>query len=143
MIKIKKGLDLPIEGSPEQKIYDGPNVTKFALIGDDLVGMKPTMEVKVGDQVKIGQLLYTDKKTPGIRYTSPACGEVIELNRGEKRAFQSVVIKATGDDHVTFEKYKGGDVSQYSEQDVRDFLNEAGMWASLKRRPYSKVAVLD
>lgn len=143
MIKIKKGLDLPIEGSPEQKIYDGPQITKFALIGDDLIGMKPTMEVKVGDHVKIGQLLYTDKKTPGIRYTSPACGEVIELNRGAKRAFQSVVIKSTGDEHVNFEKYKGADISQYSEQDVRDFLNESGMWASLKRRPYSKVAVLD
>lgn len=143
MIKIKKGLDLPIEGSPEQKIYDGPKVTKFALIGDDLVGMKPTMEVKVGDKVKIGQLLYTDKKTPGIRYTSPACGEVVEVNRGERRAFQSVVIKSEGEDQVDFEKYKGAEISQYSEQDVRDFLNESGMWASLKRRPYSKVAVLD
>src|SRR5690606_2970009 len=100
MIKIKKGLDLPIEGSPEQKIYDGPKVSKVALIGDDLVGMKPSMEVKVGDKVKIGQLLFTDKKAPGVCYTSNASGEVLELNRGARRAFQSVVIKVENNDHV-------------------------------------------
>jgi Na+-transporting NADH:ubiquinone oxidoreductase subunit A len=70
MIKLKKGLDLPIEGTPEQKVYDGPRVTKVALIGDDIVGMKPTMTVKVGEKVKTGQLLFTDKKTEGSIYFS-------------------------------------------------------------------------
>jgi Na+-transporting NADH:ubiquinone oxidoreductase subunit A len=143
MIKIKKGLDLPIEGSPEQKIHEGPKVSEVALIGDDLVGMKPTMQVNVGDKVKKGQLLYTDKKTEGIRYTSPASGEVIAINRGARRYFQSVVIRIEGDEHVNFEKYKGSDVSSYSAQDVRDLLNEAGLWVSFKTRPYSKAPALD
>lgn len=140
MIKIKKGLDLPIEGSPEQKIFDGPKITKVALIGDDVVGMKPSMEVNVGDKVKKGQLLYTDKKTEGIRYTSPVSGEIIEINRGDKRAFQSVVIKISGDESVEFSNYKGSDVSKYSASDVKAFLLESGAWTSLRERPYSKVA---
>lgn len=140
MIKLKKGLDLPIEGSPKQEISDGPNVSKVALIGDDVVGMKPTMEVKVGDKVKIGQLLYTDKKTLGVRYTSPACGEVIEINRGAKRVFQSLVIKVEGNDHVDFESYKGDDVSAYSKDEAEKLLLESGMWPSLRTRPYSKAA---
>lgn len=141
MIKLKKGLDLPIEGSPKQEISDGPSVSKVALIGDDIVGMKPTMEVKVGDKVKVGQLLYTDKKTVGVNYTSPACGEVVEVNRGAKRAFQSVVIKVEGDDHVDFASYKGGDVSSYSKEEAEKFLIESGMWPSIRTRPYSKAAV--
>ena len=140
MIKLKKGLELPIEGTPEQKVYDGPKITKVALLGDDVVGMKPSMAVKVGDKVKTGQLLYTDKKTEGVRYTAPACGEVVELNRGERRAFQSIVIKVDGDEHVTFESHKGASVSAYSEEELKSLLIESGMWPSIRRRPYSKVA---
>jgi len=62
MIKIKKGLDLPIAGSPQQKITDGNPVSRVALVGYDYVGMKPTMLVQVGDSVKKGQVLFTDKK---------------------------------------------------------------------------------
>lgn len=140
MIKIKKGLNLPIEGSPEQRIDQGPSISKVALIGDDVVGMKPSMEVQVGDKVKVGQLLFRDKKTEGVNYTSPASGEIVEINRGARRAFQSVVIRVEGDAHVDFETYKGSEISGYNEADVRALLLESGMWPSLRRRPYSKVA---
>lgn len=140
MIKLKKGLDLPIEGSPKQEISQGPNVSKVALIGDDVAGMKPTMTVKVGDRVKVGQVLYTDKKTEGVNYTAPASGEVIELNRGEKRVFQSVVIKIEGNDHLDFESFKGSDISSYSKDEAQKLLLESGMWPSLRVRPFSKVA---
>lgn len=143
MIKIKKGLDLPIAGSPEQKIHQGANVSKVALLGDDLVGMKPSMEVAVGDHVKAGQVLYRDKKTPGVNYTAPASGEVIELNRGDKRVFQSLVIRIDGDAHIDFENYKGSELSAYDEKAVRALLIESGMWPSLRRRPYSTVAKPD
>ena len=63
MINIKKGLDLPITGNPEQTITDGPKVTQVAVMGPDYVGMKPTMAVQEGDRVKKGQVLFTDKKT--------------------------------------------------------------------------------
>lgn len=141
MIKLKKGLDLPITGDPNQEVSAGRQVSKVALLGDDVVGMKPTMEVNVGDKVQTGQLLYTDKKTEGVRYTSPASGEVIEINRGERRAFQSIVIKVDGDSHVNFETYKGQDVSSYDNESMQALLIESGMWPSIRRRPYSKVAV--
>src|SRR5690554_758401 len=93
MIKIKRGLDLPISGAPAQSIENAKPVSQVALIGFDYMGMKPTMEVQVGDRVKCGQLLFTDKKTEGVRYTSPASGVVSAINRGERRVFQSVVIQ--------------------------------------------------
>lgn len=140
MIKLKKGLKLPIEGEPQQKIETGPTVSHVALIGDDVIGMKPSMMVKVGDKVKAGQLLYTDKKTPGVNYTAPASGEVTEINRGAKRAFQSLVIRVEGDDHVDFESYKGSDLTSYDSKSVKTLLIESGLWPSLRRRPFSKVA---
>ena len=76
MVNIKKGLDLPITGSPDQSISQGNAVSRVAIVGFDYVGMKPTMAVQVGDQVKKGQLLFEDKKTPGVKYTAPASGSI-------------------------------------------------------------------
>lgn len=85
MIKIKKGLDLPIEGQPEQTISAGATVKTVAILGEDYVGMKPTMHVQEGDVVKKGQLIFEDKKTPGVKYTAPAAGTIKAINRGNKR----------------------------------------------------------
>ncbi len=138
--KIKKGLNLPIKGEPEQKIYDGNKVTKVAVIGDDYIGMKPTMAVQVGDSVKIGQLLFTDKKMEGVKYTSPGAGKVIEINRGAKRHFESIVIELEGNEEETFESYKANELSSLDEEKVKSNLIESGLWTSLRARPFSKVA---
>lgn len=141
MIKLKKGLNLPITGAPNQAtIEEGPSISTVALNGDDVVGMKPTMHVAVGDKVKTGQLLFVDKKTEGVNYTSPGTGEVVAVNRGAKRAFQSIVIKLEGDEHVSFDAYRGSDLAGYDEEAVKKLLLESGMWGSLRRRPFSKVA---
>lgn len=143
MIKIRRGLDLPIYGAPEQAISEGPKIRSVAVIGFDYHGMKPTMAVQVGDKVKLGQLLFTDKKTEGVRYTAPASGTVAAINRGERRVLQSVVIDVEGDEAETFDAYKGTDPAQVSDQDARALLNESGLWTALRTRPYSKVPALD
>ena len=139
MVNIKKGLDLPISGSPEQTISDGNTVSKVAIVGFDYVGLKPTMAVQVGDQVKKGQLLFEDKKTAGVKYTSPSSGKVVEINRGEKRIFQSIVIEVSGSDSVEFSKYKAADLSALKREQVVSNLVDSGLWTALRTRPYSKV----
>lgn len=143
MINIKKGLDLPISGAPEQTISDGKPVRHVALIGFDYNGMKPTMEVKEGDRVKRGSLLFTDKKTEGVRYTSPAAGVVKEINRGERRVFQSLVIEIDGDDAETFARYNEADLAALERQQVVDNLVESGLWTAFRTRPFSKVPAID
>ncbi|WP_341937046.1 Na(+)-translocating NADH-quinone reductase subunit A [Marinimicrobium sp. C2-29] len=143
MIKIRRGLDLPITGAPEQAISEGPKIRSVAVIGFDYHGMKPTMAVQVGDKVKLGQLLFTDKKTEGIRYTAPAAGTIAAINRGERRVLQSVVIDVEGDEAESFEAYKGTDPAQVSDEQARELLNESGLWTALRTRPYSKVPALD
>lgn len=137
MIKINRGLDLPISGAPEQIIYDGPRTRSVAIIGYDYVGMKPTMEIKEGDRVKTGQIIFTDKKTEGVKYTAPATGVVSAINRGEKRALQSVVIDVEDDEFVEFPQFS--DVSTVTREQAVNSLVESGLWTALRTRPYSKV----
>jgi len=99
-IKIKKGLDIPITGSPNQVISETKHSGTVAIVGTDYVGIKPHLAVSIGDSVKLGDLIFTDKKRPAIRYTSPGAGKVIEINRGEKRMLLSVVIALEGNDEI-------------------------------------------
>jgi len=138
-ITIKQGLDLPIAGVPDQRIDPGPAVTRVAVVGGDYVGMKPTMEVAEGDRVKTGQLLFTDKKTEGVRYTSPGCGKVVEVNRGAKRVFQSVVVELDGDETESFTSYPTDQLSTLSREQVVENLLASGLWTALRERPYGKV----
>ena len=143
MIKIKQGLDLPISGSPEQSISAGRTVRSVAVVGFDYVGMKPTMAIAVGDRVKKGQLLFTDKKTPGIRYTAPAGGTVSAVNRGEKRVLQSVVIDVDkNEEQESFKAYSATELSGLTADQVEEQLNQSGLWTALRTRPYSKVPAL-
>lgn len=146
--KIKKGLDLPIAGEPEQVIESGAAISHVALMAADYIGMKPTMFVGVGDTVKRGQALFEDKKSPGTIYTSPAAGIVTAVNRGEKRALQSVVVELSlgerageplADEIIAFENYQEKDVASYSCDEVRALLIESGLWTAFRTRPFSKV----
>ncbi|AEB57678.1 Na(+)-translocating NADH-quinone reductase subunit A [Ectopseudomonas mendocina] len=143
MIKLKHGLDLPITGEPAQRIEAARPVRSVAVIGFDYHGMKPTMEVQVGDRVKLGQLLFTDKKTPGVRYTAPAAGVISAIHRGEKRVLQSVVIDIDGDEQETFAQYDAGQLEALSDEQVRENLQQSGLWTALRTRPFSKVPALD
>ncbi|MGQ8366631.1 Na(+)-translocating NADH-quinone reductase subunit A [Glaciecola sp. 1036] len=143
MIKIKKGLDLPITGAPEQKIVDTVSVSKAAILGEEYNGMRPTMHVQVGDMVKKGQLIFEDKKNPGVKYTAPASGEVVEVNRGAKRVLQSVVIGIKGEESVEFKKFEAASLASTDRQEIVDVLIESGLWTCIRTRPYSKAPAVD
>ncbi len=139
MIKVKRGLDIPIQGAPEQIIEDAPAARAVALVGFDYVGMKPTMEVREGDRVKKGQVLFTDKKTEGVAYTAPAGGVVAAINRGARRVLQSVVIEVDGDEAEQFAAHDAAAAAQLDAAAVREQLVASGQWTALRTRPYSKV----
>ncbi|NVK24054.1 MAG: Na(+)-translocating NADH-quinone reductase subunit A [Gammaproteobacteria bacterium] len=143
MINIKKGLDLPIEGAPQQAIHDGPTVKTVATLGEEYHGMRPTMHVKVGDSVKKGQVLFADKKNPGVKFTASAAGVIKEINRGEKRVLQSVVIEVSGDEQITFAKHEASAISSLSRESVVEQLVESGQWVALRTRPFDKIPAVD
>ena len=145
---IKKGLDLPISGKPVQEIETAPPATRVAWLAHDYPFMKPRMFAAVGDRVKRGQLLFEDRKTDGVRFTSPGAGTVVAINRGNRRAFQSMVIELSDgereglpadDDFMLFESFAKEGVSTLDADQVRALLVESGQWIALRTRPFSKV----
>ncbi|TVQ70717.1 MAG: Na(+)-translocating NADH-quinone reductase subunit A [Oceanospirillales bacterium] len=144
MIRIKKGLDLPITGEPAQTIEDAVKVSSVALVGYDYVGMKPTMAVKEGDRVKLGQVIFTDKKTEGVQYTAPGAGVIKAINRGERRVLQSVVIELDAEEEaVEFNRYEDGQLASLTREQVKENLIQSGLWTALRTRPFSKVPAAD
>lgn len=143
MINIKKGLDLPLEGAPQQAIHDGPAVKTVATLGEEYHGMRPTMRVKVGDAVKKGQVLFEDKKNPGVKFTAPVAGTISEINRGEKRVLQSVVIERSGSEQITFAKYDAAAIASLARESVVEQLVESGQWVALRTRPFDKIPAID
>ncbi|MCW3173147.1 Na(+)-translocating NADH-quinone reductase subunit A [Shewanella subflava] len=142
IITIKRGLDVPIAGEPIQQVFDGEKATTVALLGEEYVGLKPTMLVEEGDHVIKGQALFEDKKTPGIKFTAPASGKVSAIQRGEKRVLQAVVIECDQVQQAkSFSRYD--DLGQLSRQQVVDNLVDSGLWTALRTRPFSRVPQLD
>ncbi len=134
MIKISKGLDLPISGTPDPVISDTPKVTTVSLLGNDFTGMKPTMFVKSGDIVKRGTKIFEDKKNPGVFFTSPAGGIVKEISRGDRRKFLSIDIEiADNEDCVEFD----------TNENIRNLLINSGLWNAFRSRPFNRTPSID
>ena len=140
MIRIKKGLNIPINGSPTEEIVDSTRSRSVAILGNDYVGMKPTMLVEEGDRVKLGQALFEDKKNPGVIFTSPAGGKVESINRGDRRVLQSVVIEVEQEEEIEeFNRYSEDELDKTTSAEIRSQLIKSGSWTAFRTRPYSKI----
>ena len=127
---IKKGLDLPISGSPSKKITDIPMISTVAILSNDFVGMKPTVIKREGDAVKAGEIILEDKKNPGVSYTSPAGGVIASVNRGDKRRFLSIEIDVSkNEEFVEFEIDK---------TNLKELLIKSGLWPAFRTRPFNR-----
>ncbi len=142
-LKIKKGLNIPLPGAPEQTVSDGPRTSTVAVLGPDFHDLKPGMLVRQGDRVKLGQPLFRDKDNPGVNFTSPGGGVVKAVNRGERRVLQSVVVELDGDDAETFATCDVNKLDALSGEDVRRNLLASGLWTALRTRPFSKIPATD
>jgi Na+-transporting NADH:ubiquinone oxidoreductase subunit A len=101
------------------------------------------MMVEEGQKVKLGQPLFTDKKNPGVQFTSPGAGTVKAINRGAQRALQSVVIELEGDDEITFEQFDLNKLDNLKRSDITKNLIDSGLWLAFRTRPYSRSPAVD
>jgi Na+-transporting NADH:ubiquinone oxidoreductase subunit A len=141
-VNIRKGLNLPIVGQAEDKIEE-KTVKRVAILADDYIGMKPSMLVNVGDSVQAGDVVFTCKKNEGLRFTSPVNGRVIEINRGERRAFESVVFEITGTSQAVLRSYKQQNIDHFKTEEIKQILAESGLVTCLRERPFEKSVKID
>ncbi|MEM1361972.1 MAG: Na(+)-translocating NADH-quinone reductase subunit A [Pseudomonadota bacterium] len=140
--RLKRGLDLPILGAPEQAIQEGAAVSSVALLGPDYIGMKPKMLCAEGETVQRGDPLFCNKDSTEVVFTAPASGTVSAINRGARRVLQSVVISISdaGDAGVDFGSV---DLTTADRAVVSEKLQKSGLWTAFRTRPYSHVPNAD
>ncbi len=134
VIKIKKGLNIPLKGKAEKVLTDPGLPGKFAVKPIDFPGIRPKMLVRPDDAVKAGTPLFFDKYKPGVMFTSPVSGRVVAVNRGERRKILEVVIKR--DDRIDYEDFGKADPGSLDRKDVVERLLKSGLWPLLRQRPY-------
>jgi Na+-transporting NADH:ubiquinone oxidoreductase subunit A len=137
-IKVRKGLDLPIAGTPDQRI-DAKSVGSVAAVAGDYRGLRPSILVKEGDGVRVGQPLVSDKDSPELLLTSPGCGRVVEVNWGPRRSLRSIVIRLEGDDEERFDAHDRARLLTLDRQSVRNALLSSGLWAASRTRPFGRI----
>ncbi|MFW2388424.1 MAG: Na(+)-translocating NADH-quinone reductase subunit A [Polyangiales bacterium] len=143
LVRIRRGLNIPIAGAPEQRIDRANAVGWVALVARDFEGLQPRLQVDVGDRVRLGQAILVDKNNPGVMFTSPGCGEVVAIHRGARRALQAVVVRLDGDEEEAFESYEPSALTGLDRERVRANLQASGLWTSLRTRPFGKVPKAD
>ena len=137
MIKITKGIDIHLvgEAQKEMKAYEP---ALYAIKPLDFIGVVPKMHVAEGDDVKVGTVLFHDKKNEGIFFTSPVSGKVKAIVRGEKRVILQVVVESDGKyEAIDFGK---AEPSKLTRNEVIEKMVQSGTWTSLRQRPYSTIA---
>ena len=144
---IKKGLDLPIGGSPAQEVGERRGVARVAVVADDFPGMKPRMKVEEGQSVRRGQALFEDRDLPRVLHTAPGAGRVAGIFRGARRALRSVVVELSEAERAgdppdseleAFESFRGRDPEALERDEIEALLLESGLWTALRTRPFSK-----
>jgi Na+-transporting NADH:ubiquinone oxidoreductase subunit A len=138
VIKIKKGLNISMLGTAEKIIKKADQAEFYAVKPTDFIGIRPKLVVKVGDKVKAGSPIFYDKFQPEVQFTAPVSGEIVEINRGERRVILEIVIKA--DATIEYEDFQVENPKDLSREQIVEVLQKSGLWPSIRQRPYSTIA---
>ena len=138
LYKIKKGLDIMLEGAAEQQLAVCPLAETYAVKPADFNGIVPKLAVKEGCSVKAGDPLFVDKATEKIAVVSPVSGTVKAIERGERRKLLRICIESDG--KQDYKSFNVPDPEKASGEEVHALMLEAGMAAFLRQRPYDVIA---
>lgn len=138
VIKLKKGLDINLKGKPAGVVEESAPCEYYALVPDDFHGVVPKVVVKPGEHVDAGTPLMYDKNRPEIKFVAPVSGEVVAVNRGERRKVLDITIKA--DAEQTFVEFGKKSADELSGEQMKELLLQAGMFPFIKQRPYDVIA---
>ena len=134
--RLLKGHNLKLSGEPQKTVVDFNDSGLRAIHPCQYKGMKPKLTVKQGDMVKKGEVLLYDKTKESVKITSPICGEIQDIVFGKRRIIEKILIKKTGEESIDLISHN---LDTASENELKDFLSNSGMWPCFRQRPFSKV----
>ena len=137
-IKIKKGLDINLLGEASKTVEILPLQETFAIKPTDFIDVLPRLLVKEGDEVLAGTPLFADKANEAILFCSPVSGEVVEIERGEKRKILSIKILA--DKEIKYADIGRINIKEAKWEVIMSTLLNNGAWPFVRQRPYGIIA---
>lgn len=137
VVKITKGLDIPISGHAEKIIKDLSSVS-YAVKPTDFIGVFPKVLIKEGDELKAGTPIFFNKYNERILFTSPVSGKVVEIRRGDKRVLEEIRIESDGKN--SYVNFGTADPKHLKRREIIEKLIESGIWPCIRQRPYSVIA---
>ena len=142
-VRASKGYDLPVQGAPLETLDTLMSPATVAVLPEHIPFIKPRLAVKEGDRVAVGDLLYTDKANPQMRFLSPGGGQVEAIHYGPRRVIREVVIRRDAADEPV--KSLGSpmsleEIDQCSRSDLVSHLLAGGVWPLLRSFPYRDIA---
>ena len=135
VIKLRKGLDIHLQGKAEEKKIQLKSNGKYALVPDDFEGITPKIVVREGDHVKAGDALFVNKLYPEVKFASPVSGTVREVVRGERR--KVLCVRVDADAQQEFTDFGRRDVNTMNGEQVVNALLEAGLFGYINQLPYA------
>ena len=135
VIKLRKGLDIHLQGKAEEKKIQLKSNGKYALVPDDFEGITPKVVVREGDHVKAGDALFVNKLYPEVKFASPVSGTVREVVRGERR--KVLCVRVDADTQQEFTDFGRRDVNTMNGEQVVNALLEAGLFGYINQLPYA------
>lgn len=146
-IKIKRGLNIPINGAPSGEIQPlvqsgaaSPQV-KPKFISLNLRSYEHQSFRLIGKQndfVKIGQPIAEDKECPGRMYVAPASGIIHEVRRGAKRRLLDIVIEVAQDEQ--YYEHDTLNIASASRDQILEKLLHGGLFHRIRQRPFDRLA---
>ena len=141
LFKLRKGLDINLQGKAEKKKLKLKSNGKYALLPDCFEGVVPKVVVKEGDKVKAGDALFINKNCQEMKFASPVSGTVTAVERGERRKVLAVKVQA--DATQVFTDFGVKDVASLTGEQVKEALLEADLFGYINQLPYDVVTTPD
>ncbi|MGM0497055.1 MAG: Na(+)-translocating NADH-quinone reductase subunit A [Bacteroidota bacterium] len=138
VIKIKRGLNIPLLGEAEKVVKTAEPSRYYGVKPIDFQNMRTKLLAKEGERVKAGSPLFYNKLQSDVQQPSPVSGKVVEVKRGERRKILEVVIEA--DSQIEYEEFGAAEPKDLSRDEIVEKLLKSGLWSFIRQRPYSILA---
>ena len=139
-IRIQKGYDLPISGEPAVDLVRLPTPECVASLPERIPFVKPRLLVKEGDAVKIGSVLFEDKRNPDVKFLSPGGGSIQQISFGKRRVIKEIVIKLDGEEErESFQPYTEADLDVIKRPALVGAIMKGGCWGLFRVLPFGDI----
>ena len=139
-IRIRKGYDINIAGTPSCDVEKLEKPTRVALLPERIPFIKPRLKVKIDDQVNVGSPVFEDKRNPDFIFLSPGGGRISKIDYGPRRIIKEIIIALDQDEgYETFPMINETHLEDIEREALVQMLTAGGLWPLFRELPFRNI----